>query len=59
MWRLVHVALTGVSGERIASIFREEEKRRKSASEELACRRLSPFFFYLEDGGYTFLRKVC
>jgi hypothetical protein len=35
MWRRVDIVLTDVSEERIASIFRVEEKRRKSASEEL------------------------
>jgi hypothetical protein len=34
MWRRVDIVLTDVSEERIASIFRVEEKRRKSASEE-------------------------
>jgi hypothetical protein len=36
MWRRVDIVLTDVSEERIASIFRIEEKRRKSASEEPA-----------------------
>jgi hypothetical protein len=35
MWRHVDIVLTDVSEERIASIFRVEEKR-KSASEESA-----------------------
>jgi hypothetical protein len=34
MWGRVGTVLTHVSGERIASIFRIEEKRRKYASEE-------------------------
>jgi hypothetical protein len=36
MWRRVDIVLTDVSEERIASIFRVEEKRRESASEEPA-----------------------
>jgi hypothetical protein len=36
MWRRVDIVLTVVSEECIASIFKEEEKRRKSASEEPA-----------------------
>jgi DNA-binding LytR/AlgR family response regulator len=36
MWRHVDIVLTDVSEERIASIFREEERRRKSAIEEPA-----------------------
>jgi hypothetical protein len=36
MWGRVDIVLTDVSEERIASIFRVEEKRRKSASDELA-----------------------
>jgi hypothetical protein len=34
MWRRVDIVLSDVSEERIASIFRVEERRRKSASEE-------------------------
>jgi hypothetical protein len=34
MWRRVDIVLTDVSEERIASIFRVEEKRRKFAREE-------------------------
>jgi hypothetical protein len=34
MWRRVDIVLTDVSEERIASIFRVEEKIRESASEE-------------------------
>jgi hypothetical protein len=34
MWHPVDIALTDVSEERIASIFRVEEKRRQSMSEE-------------------------
>jgi hypothetical protein len=54
MWRRVYVVLTDVSEERIASIFRVEEKIRKSASEEtvragasrlmLVCLRIFLFF---------------
>jgi hypothetical protein len=36
IWHRVDIVLTDVSEERIASIFRAEEKRRKSASEEPA-----------------------
>jgi hypothetical protein len=36
MWRRVDIVLTDVSEERIASIFRVEEKRRKSASKKPA-----------------------
>jgi hypothetical protein len=36
MWRHVDIVLTDVSEERIASIFRVEEKRRKARSEESA-----------------------
>jgi stress-induced morphogen len=36
MWRRVDIVLTDVSEERIASIFRVEEKRIKSASKEPA-----------------------
>jgi hypothetical protein len=36
MWRCIEIVLTDVSEERITSIFREEEKRRKSTSEEPA-----------------------
>jgi hypothetical protein len=36
MWRRVDIVLTDVSEERIASIFRVEEKRRKSVGEEPA-----------------------
>jgi hypothetical protein len=36
LWRRVDIVLTDVSEERIASIFRVQEKRRKSASEEPA-----------------------
>jgi hypothetical protein len=36
MWRCVNIVLTDISEERIASIFRVEEKRGKSASEEPA-----------------------
>jgi hypothetical protein len=42
MWHRVDVVLTDVSEERIASIFRVEEKRRKSTSEEPACRQYIP-----------------
>jgi hypothetical protein len=35
MWHFVDIVLTDVSKERIASIFRVEEKR-KSASEEIS-----------------------
>jgi hypothetical protein len=38
MWHRVDIVLTDVSEEHIASIFRVEEKRRKSASEEAVCR---------------------
>jgi hypothetical protein len=34
MWRRVDIVLADVSEERIASIFRVEEKRRKYASQE-------------------------
>jgi hypothetical protein len=34
MWRHVDIVLTDVSEEYIASIFRVEEKKKKSASEE-------------------------
>jgi hypothetical protein len=34
MWRRVDIVLTDVSEERIASIFKVEENRRKSASDE-------------------------
>jgi hypothetical protein len=34
MWRRVGIVITDVSEKRIASIFRVEEKRRKSTSEE-------------------------
>jgi hypothetical protein len=50
--------LTDVSEKRIASIFRVEEKRRKSSSEEPAwagANRLA--FFYPEYGGDKFLRN--
>jgi hypothetical protein len=33
MWRRVDIVLTDVSEERIASIFKVEEKKNKSASE--------------------------
>jgi hypothetical protein len=36
MWRLIDIVLTDVSEKHIASVFRVEEKRRKSASEEPA-----------------------
>jgi hypothetical protein len=36
MWRRVDIVLTDVSEELIASIFKVEEKSRKSASEEQA-----------------------
>jgi hypothetical protein len=36
MWRCADIVLTDVSEERIASIFRVEERRRKSASKESA-----------------------
>jgi hypothetical protein len=36
MWRRVDIVLTDVSEERIAYIFRLEEERRKSVSEEPA-----------------------
>jgi hypothetical protein len=36
MWRRVDIVLTDVSEERIASIFRVEEKEEKSESEEPA-----------------------
>jgi hypothetical protein len=36
MWHRVDIVLTDVSEERIASIFRVEEKIRKSAGEEPA-----------------------
>jgi hypothetical protein len=36
MWRRVDIVLIGVSEERIATISRVEEEKRKSASEEPA-----------------------
>jgi hypothetical protein len=44
MWRRVDIVLTDVLEERIASIFRVEEKRRKSASEEPATSQKAVFF---------------
>jgi hypothetical protein len=62
MWRRVDIVLTDVSEERIASIFRPEEKRRKSSSEVYLdlltlVLRLRIFFFFLlpRNGGDTFL----
>jgi hypothetical protein len=55
MWGCVDLALTDVSEENIASIFRIE----KSESGEPACRWLPALgFFYPENGGDTFLRNV-
>jgi hypothetical protein len=56
MWLCVYLALTDVSKERIASIFRVE----KSASELQSAATCSSWFtargfFYPEDGGDTFL----
>jgi hypothetical protein len=50
MWRRVDIVLTDVSEERIASIFRVEEKklRKRNQREQVVT----------EDGGDTFLRDV-
>jgi hypothetical protein len=58
MWCRVDIVLTDVSEERIASIFRVEEKRNPKANQReqvLTC-SLSDFFifFHLENGGDTF-----
>jgi hypothetical protein len=53
MWRRVGIGLTDVSEERIASIFKVEEKIRKSASEEpvrAGANRLIDQFFAVSPG---------
>jgi hypothetical protein len=64
MWRRVDIVLTDVSEERIASIFRVEEKK-KSASEPASAGAtdggsLADFFFSsnLKLVGDTFFRNV-
>jgi hypothetical protein len=65
MWRRVDIVLTDPSEERIASIFRVEEKRRKiceqgtsvSRSSALA-RGFSSFLFDPEDGGETSVETI-
>jgi hypothetical protein len=64
MWRRVDIVLTGVSEERIVSIFRvkKEKKIRKRRTGVSICTcshrffacGFSSFFFYPEDGGDTF-----
>jgi hypothetical protein len=51
--------LTDVSQERIASIFRVEDKKKKSSSEPAWAGATDYLLaFYPEDGGDTFLRNV-
>jgi hypothetical protein len=54
MLRRVDTVLTDVSEERIASIFRVEEKK-KSTSEPACAGKTGLILFYPEDGGDTFL----
>jgi hypothetical protein len=61
MWRRLDIVLTDISEERIASIYRVEEKINKSAI--CTCSRWFfacgfTFFYYPEDGGDTLLRNV-